>query len=92
MKFFKSLKSIFCTNHDYIITHIKTGSLRKGTMIIDLLCKKCGSTMQTFHDLTETEEISFRHPQVEELLFKQGYMEKKNGKLMMRLKWNKIKS
>lgn len=54
MGLFKSLKSIFCKNHDYIITHVTDGS-REGTMFIDLVCKTCGSTMQTFHDLTEAE-------------------------------------
>jgi hypothetical protein len=81
---FNFLKSLFCRNHDYVITHIKAEGLRKGTIIVDLVCKKCGSAMQTFHDLTETEDIRFRHPQVEDLLFKQGYLEKKNGKLLLR--------
>jgi hypothetical protein len=80
------LKSFFCRNHEYMITHVKTDELREGTMIVDLVCKKCGSAMQTFHDLTETEEISFRHPHIEELLFKQGYLEKKNGKLLFKNK------
>lgn len=74
------LRSLFCMNHDYVITYVKTEGLRQGTMIIDLVCKKCGSAMQTFHDLTETEEISFRHPHVEELLFKQGYLEKRKDR------------
>ena len=86
MGFFKLLKSVFCKNHDYVITYIRTEGFEEGTMIIDLSCKKCGSTIPTFHDLTETEDISYRNPQVEELLFKQGYLEKKNGKFLLRLK------
>ncbi len=80
------LKSLFCRNHDYMIAYVKTDGLREGTMIVDLVCKKCGSAMQTFHDLTEIEEISFRHPMVEELLFKQGYLENKKGKLVFKNK------
>lgn len=80
----KKSKSNFCKNHDYVISDVKTKGLREGTMMVDLLCKKCGSKITTFHDLTETEDISYRNPGVEGLLLKQGYIEKKNGKMFIK--------
>ncbi len=41
--------------------------------------------MQTFHDLTETEDMNYRNPGIEELLIQQGYLERKNGKLISHL-------
>lgn len=75
------LKSLFC-NHRYVISHI-TPLTRKGTMMAHLVCLDCSCTMDTFHDLTETEEIMFRHPEVEEQLIRQGFVEKKGNKLLL---------
>ena len=76
------LKKLFCTDHDYEITRIRTKGAREGTIMVDLVCKNCGSGIVTFHDLTETERIEFRNPQVEELLIKQGYLVRKKGKIL----------
>lgn len=64
--------------HRYIITDIMTNGLREGTILVWLRCKDdgCGHSMQTFHDLTETERVIFRNPQVENLLIEQGYLKK----------------
>ncbi len=79
MGFFKSL---LC-KHEYTIMSVD-GLDREGTMIVHLSCKKCRHRMDTFHDLTETEEIKFRHPKVEELLRKEGYLVQKNKKFYLK--------
>ena len=74
-----TIKSFFC-KHDYTILNINPLE-RKGTLIITLRCKKCKQGMPTFHDFTETEELMFRNPKLEELMLKEGYLKiGKNGK------------
>jgi len=87
----ESLKSLFkkkCA-HVYVLSHVVTEGFREGTMIVVLSCEKCGSSFETFHDLTETEQPVFRQPGIEELLYEHGYLVKKKNKILTRLKWNK---
>jgi hypothetical protein len=91
MGFFKSILRYFC-DHDY--TNVESVTLldRPGTMVVILSCGKCGSILDTFHDLTETEEIIFRHPQTEKALIDSGYLIRKNGKLTLNPKRKFFKS
>jgi len=66
--------------HDWELVHVDTNTSQEGTMFVSMCCKKCGENTQTFHDLTETEEICYRHPSVEKLLHEAGYFEYKNDK------------
>ena len=78
--------------HTFSITNVNPRGQREGTMIVNMVCTKCGETMETFHDLTETKEMVFRHPAVEMQLIQQGYLIVKNGKPQANLKkltWKK---
>ncbi|MDO8642998.1 MAG: hypothetical protein Q7R76_05485 [Candidatus Woesearchaeota archaeon] len=79
----KKVTDVYFKNGKYVGVkefdkHVKTDNLRKGTIIVNLLCTKCSIGMQTFHDLTETKDISYRHPHIEELLIKHGHLKKRN--------------
>jgi hypothetical protein len=76
-------------DHTYAILGVQTKNMRKGTMVLQLVCTKCGEKIETFHDLTETEKPEFRQPVIEELLEKNGFIwkDKKTNETKTKLKW-----
>ena len=87
MSLFKALKSKFC-KHDFELIYASKSPIFavEDALTAVVACKKCGLQIDVaLHDLSETEEISYRFPVVEKLLYEKGVLERKNGKIIVRL-------
>ena len=68
------VRRLFCKHRNCEIIGIQAEGLRKGVIIVHLMCSDCGIVIPIFHDFTETEIPDFRNGALEERLIGEGWV------------------